>query len=124
MTNRKDGSEAPRIKHSDRDMEFNKVIEEMKRQGRELDKNQEQNSLNDEEKNENVANKIILGKDNHNYIIGIIDILQNWNRKKKMASYFKKCMYFCCNIDIDIDTEPPNIYRKRFIYYLISSIIR
>lgn len=82
-----------------------------------IDKNEE------EKKSSDFNNKnIIIGNNNDNYIIGIIDILQNWNLKKKITSHFKKCIYSCYKIDID--TEPPNIYRKRFIFYITSTIIK
>ena len=44
MTDRTDDSEVSRIIKSERGMKLKEVIEEMKRQGRELDKNKKQNN--------------------------------------------------------------------------------
>ena len=74
----------------------------------------------DEKVNSDFPN-LINGEKNEDYIIGIIDILQNWNKRKKIASLLKKCIYSCC--DIDIDTEPPKLYRKRFYYYVTTKIM-
>jgi len=54
------------------------------------------------------------------YIFGIIDILQEWTLWKKCCRIYKKCYYHicCCNCLIEIDSEKPCIYHKRFIHFI------
>mmetsp|Transcript_108215 Transcript_108215/g.338510 ORF Transcript_108215/g.338510 Transcript_108215/m.338510 type:complete len:375 (+) Transcript_108215:1-1125(+) len=47
--------------------------------------------------------------------IGIIDLLTGWTTKKKLAHYLKKPTIGCCR---EIDTEPPDYYRDRFVSYM------
>jgi len=53
-------------------------------------------------------------------IFGIIDILQEWTTWKKCCSLYKKFYYrcLCCNQRVEIDSEKPNIYHKRFIEFI------
>ena len=53
-------------------------------------------------------------------IFGIIDILQEWTTWKRCCSLYKKFYYRClyCNQTIEIDSEKPKIYHKRFIEFI------
>jgi len=44
--------------------------------------------------------------------IGIVDILVEYSLKKKLAHVMKKTTIGCCH---EIDTEPPQRYRERFV---------
>ena len=54
------------------------------------------------------------------YIFGIVDILQEWTLWKRCCKIWKK-FYYCiliCDKTIEIDSEEPTIYRKRFIEFI------
>jgi 1-phosphatidylinositol-4-phosphate 5-kinase len=51
--------------------------------------------------------------------MAIIDILQNWTLKKKLARAIKKIWY---GNRTKIDSEPPTVYGKRFVEYACSSV--
>lgn len=51
--------------------------------------------------------------------LGIVDVLQQFTLKKKIAYMFKKTTIGCCH---EIDTEPPKYYQERFQRYLDSKI--
>lgn len=53
------------------------------------------------------------------YFIGIIDILTNYNTKKKLENLFKSTVHN----SKEISCIPPKPYAKRFINYLNSIIV-
>ena len=53
------------------------------------------------------------------YFVGIIDILQQYTFKKKLAHFIKKRTIGCCH---EIDTEPPAYYRSRFVKFFIDKV--
>jgi len=55
------------------------------------------------------------------YRIGIIDFLQLWTGWKTAAHLMKKITIGCCH---EIDTEPPHVYRARFLRYVNSKTMK
>jgi len=55
------------------------------------------------------------------YSIGIIDFLQLWTGWKTVAHLMKKITIGCCH---EIDTEPPHVYRARFLRYVNSKTMK
>ena len=53
------------------------------------------------------------------YFIGIIDILQKYNKKKKMAGFVKGMKYE----QITLSTVPPDIYSKRFCQFFKDRVL-
>ena len=53
------------------------------------------------------------------YYFGIIDMLQQYTMKKKMAHLIKKFTIGCCH---EIDTVAPNYYHRRFQKYTIGKV--
>ncbi|EER15305.1 Phosphatidylinositol-4-phosphate 5-kinase type-1 alpha, putative [Perkinsus marinus ATCC 50983] len=54
------------------------------------------------------------------YYVGIIDILQQYTFKKRAARLMKKYTIGCFH---EIDTEPPEYYRNRFVKYLDEKFV-
>ncbi|KAF4693372.1 hypothetical protein FOZ60_011115 [Perkinsus olseni] len=54
------------------------------------------------------------------YYVGIIDILQQYTFKKRAARVMKKYTIGCFH---EIDTEPPEYYRNRFVKYLDEKFV-
>ncbi|KAF4657795.1 hypothetical protein FOL47_008296 [Perkinsus chesapeaki] len=54
------------------------------------------------------------------YYVGIIDILQQYTLKKRAARLMKKYTIGCFH---EIDTEPPEYYRTRFVKYLDEKFV-
>lgn len=54
------------------------------------------------------------------YIFGIVDILQEWTLWKRCCGFWKKFYYriLLCDKQIEIDSEKPSIYQKRFIEFI------
>jgi len=54
------------------------------------------------------------------YIFGIVDILQEWTLWKRCCGFWKKFYYhfLLCNKIIEIDSEKPSIYQKRFVEFI------
>ncbi len=52
------------------------------------------------------------------YYIGIIDVLQEWNIKKKMEYYYK--VYFKGNDKNGISAQPPLNYQRRFLKRVVD----
>ena len=52
------------------------------------------------------------------YIMGIIDILQDYNWNKKMEHYFK--VFFRCKDKYGISCIQPNLYQKRFLAKMLQ----
>jgi hypothetical protein len=52
--------------------------------------------------------------------LGLIDILQQYTLKKKVAHWLKKSTIGCCH---EIDTEPPDYYKERFVRYFRERIL-
>ncbi len=69
-----------------------------------------------------IENGVIVGMNGETYVVGIIDILQDWSFFKIIARIFKK-FFHCYCYDGQIDSEPPEIYRDRFINYVTNEII-
>ncbi|MES1920981.1 Phosphatidylinositol-4-phosphate 5-kinase, partial [Bonamia ostreae] len=63
----------------------------------------------------------IKGPLGETYFLGIIDFLQEWTKKKKMANVFKTCAFCDCQQN-KIDSVPPVKYAERFQEYLDSKI--
>eukprot|EP00397_Hematodinium_sp_SG-2012_P023309 GEMP01024207.1.p1 GENE.GEMP01024207.1~~GEMP01024207.1.p1 ORF type:complete len:500 (+),score=76.50 GEMP01024207.1:352-1851(+) len=55
------------------------------------------------------------------YSLGIIDFLQEWTGWKTAAHCMKKVTIGCCH---EIDTEPPKVYRDRFLRYITSKTMK
>ena len=53
------------------------------------------------------------------YYFGIIDMLQQYTVKKKMAHFIKKFTIGCCH---EIDTVAPSYYQRRFEKYTVGKI--
>ena len=53
------------------------------------------------------------------YYMGIIDILQQYTVKKKLAHLIKKCTIGCCH---EIDTVAPEYYKARFVRYVAGKV--
>ena len=53
------------------------------------------------------------------YYLGIIDILQKYNKKKKMAAFVKGIKYE----QITLSTVPPDIYSKRFCQFFKDRVL-
>jgi hypothetical protein len=67
----------------------------------------------------NVEASCLRGNGDIAYIIGLVDILQPWSRKKRVAHLFKSTLKV---FGKEIDTEPPDYYSRRLLEYCRSKI--